>query len=140
MKQMRLSEDEAKMVAELESRGFSVESIKTENYQTTVVFADGTVSVYQKVTFKNQQQDHRLSLYDQMIKALQSLRPVYITDGTVTRLVTAVEYLSDEVRCTLDDRSRFFLYPGFDDDFSGELGCVETEDGFYLAPRWWIDL
>ena len=88
---------------------------------------------------ERKQEPAPVSLYDQVITALQSLRPVYITDGTVTRLVTSVEYLSSEVRCTLDDRSRFFLYPGFDDDFAGELGCLESEDGFYLAPRWWIE-
>lgn len=88
---------------------------------------------------ERKQEPAPVSLYDQVIRALQSLRPVYITDGTVTRLVTSVEYLSSEVCCTLDDRSRFFLYPGFDDDFAGELGCLESEDGFYLAPRWWIE-
>lgn len=66
----------------------------------------------QKITFPERKQEPApLSLYDQIIKALQSLRPVYITDGTVTRLVTAVEYLSSEVRCTLDDRSRFSCIP-----------------------------
>lgn len=68
----------------------------------------------QKVTFPERKQEPApVSLYDQVIRALQSLRPVYITDGTVTRLVTAVEYLSSEVRCTLDDRSRFFSVSRF---------------------------
>lgn len=140
-KQLRLSEEEIRMVLELESKGFGVDHIQTENGTTTVKFTDGTVGTYQKITFSERKQEPApLSLYDQMIKALQSLRPVYITDGTVTRLVTAVEYLDSEVRCTLDDGARFFLYPGFNDDFSGELGCLEAEEGFYLAPRWWIDL
>lgn len=80
------------------------------------------------------------TLYDQLIKALHTLKPVYITDGTVTRLVSVVEHLRcGELVCRLDDGSIFTVYPGFEKDMDGEIGLLETPEGFYLAPLWWIE-
>lgn len=139
-KQLRLSEEEIKMVLELESRGFGVDHIATVDGATTVQFTDGTVGTYVKVLAQDQPET-TLTLFDRMVKALFSLRPVYITDGTVTRLMAVAEHIGNgEIRCRLDNGSFLYLYPGFEKDLDGEIGLMEADEGYYLAPQWWIDL
>ena len=139
-KQLRLSEEEIRMVLSLESRGFGVDHIETVDGTTTVRFLDGTVSTYVKILAQDQP-EATPTLFDRIVKALFSLRPVYITDGTVTRLLTAADHIgSGEIRCQLDNGSFLYLYPGFEKDLDGEIGLMEADEGYYLAPQWWIDL
>lgn len=81
------------------------------------------------------------TLFDRIVKALSSLRPVYVTDGTVTRLLSVAEHIGNgEIRCRLDNGSFLYLYPGFEKDLDGAIDLMETDEGYYLAPQWWINL
>lgn len=77
-KQLRLSEEEIRMVLSLESRGFGVDHIETVDGTTTVRFMDGTVSTYVKISAQDQPETTP-TLFDRIVKALFSLRPVYVT-------------------------------------------------------------
>lgn len=80
-------------------------------------------------------------LFDRIVNAFSSLRPIYITDGTVTRLLIAMEYIGDtEIHCRLDNGDFLYLYPGFEKDLDSEINLIEYDEGYYLAPQWWINL
>lgn len=76
-------------------------------------------------------------------EALQAGRPVYVTDGTVTQLVQAVEI--DECGIdkflTIHAETQIMQYEiDFGDYVKQDWGMVELSDGLYFAPEWWIKL
>lgn len=75
--------------------------------------------------------------------ALQANRPVYLTDGTVTRLVQAVEVddcgIGDFL--TIHTETAIMQYEiSVDGYLTQDWGLAELSDGLYFAPNWWIEL
>ena len=81
-------------------------------------------------------------------EALTAGRPVFMTDGTVTRKVTKVEMTSQDLvrgrESTLDVRTEDGSWKQLPvnwpwDELAG-CGLTSLDDGLYIAPDWWIAL
>lgn len=81
-------------------------------------------------------------------EALTANRPVFITDGTVTRKVILVELTDSDLAHgrvgTLDVRTEDGSWKQLPinwpwDEVTG-CGLTEMGDGLYIAPDWWIAL
>ena len=76
-------------------------------------------------------------------EALDAGRPVYLTDGTVTRSVTAAEIDGYGLRKLLTISTETAILQ-FELSLCGylvpEWGLAELSDGLYFAPDWWIEL
>lgn len=74
-----------------------------------------------------------LSEQEKVAEALANNRPVFITDGTVTRQAVAA-LNGDAFR--MDDGMRCWVsWEQF--GAGGNMALYETEDGLYIAPSWW---
>lgn len=81
-------------------------------------------------------------------EALAAGRPVFITDGTVTRKVSKVEITSADLahgrEGTLDvllEDGRWAQIPmNWPWDDLIDYGLANLGDGLYIAPDWWIAL
>lgn len=109
-----------------------------------MALALGRPSVRREVTsIKNTKQ-----ILSCITEALAAGRPVFMTDGTVTRKVIQVELTDSDLahsrESTLDVRIEDGSWKQIPvswpwDELAG-YGLTELGDGLYVAPDWWITL
>ena len=72
-----------------------------------------------------------------IVDALNAGRRVFLTDGTVTRLVCATAPAGDDLFLFLDTERQILIE---ESDFNSGYGLMDSKDGLYIAPVWWIEL
>lgn len=82
------------------------------------------------------------TVYTAVLNALHQLKQILVTDSTVTRRVVSahIDTVNNEITLKLDNNSSMWIYPDFEEQFAVEVGCLETEEALYIAPRWWVDM
>ena len=72
-----------------------------------------------------------------ILEALAHGRRVFLTDGTVTRLVCASAPAGDDLAVFLDNERHVIIE---ESDFDSVYGLMDSDEGLYIAPVWWIEL
>lgn len=78
------------------------------------------------------------NVFDKVAKSLVDDRPVYVTDGTVTRRVVAAGIDENSLMLQMGMARDRVEIPEAALSASGGWGVAELEDGLYIAPEWWL--
>ena len=93
-------------------------------------------SGWERMTGSRKEEDRMK--WHEIPEALEAGRAVFVTDGTVTRKVLKAEWVCMEIHLVLDNGRSLWLSS---EDFEGSeigIGILESEEGVYIAPLWWI--
>lgn len=72
---------------------------------------------------------------------LEAGRVVFVTDGTVTRQVLKAVWHGLELQLMLDNGKSLWLSADeFENSGDQKIGIMDSADGFYIAPLWWINI
>lgn len=74
-------------------------------------------------------------------EALEAGRAVFVTDGTVTRKVLNAVWHDLELQLVMDNGKSLWLSSDeFEYSKDQEIGIMDSADGIYIAPLWWINI
>lgn len=77
-------------------------------------------------------------VFDKVTEYLVNDRPVYVTDGTVTRQVVSAGIDENSLMLQMGMARDRVEIPEAALSASDGWGMAELEDGLYIAPEWWL--